>query len=427
MLKKIQLKNFKCFDELSLPLGPLTLLSGFNGMGKSSLIQALLVLRQSYLQGLLERHILSLNGDLIKLGAAKDVLCEHGDGETLGIHLEWNTDYEDKLKEKAKELSFSEQLPFEITGDWNYFYDSFQKMLRHEKPKPELFNGFDEQKHKRIKIQVDHPDSIHKAGAFFSLFNDNFHYLQAERLGSRSSFESSGPLVSRHCQLDTHGELATDFLKVFGEKEVLPGLCYPNASDASSHTLRRQVEVWMNEITPGARIQVESREGMDVVNLRYSFAREMQTANYHRSIHVDFGNAYTLSIFVAILSASPGALILVENPETHLHPRGQTIMGTLMAQAAAAGIQVIVETHSDHVLNGIRIAVRDGRLKPRQTCFHYFTRDNTGEIQISTPVIDNEGRIDHWPEGFFDESVRSLAALSSRRRRERRNKTEQGT
>lgn len=113
---------------------------------------------------------------------------------------------------------------------------------------------------------------------------------------------------------------------------------------------------------------------------------------------------------------------MLENPEAHLHPRGQTTIGKLMALAAAAGVQVIVETHSDHVLNGIRVAVREGLLPPDAAVFHYFSRSEKGEICIDSPRIDAQGKLDNWPEGFFDESVKSLAALSSRRPRQRRAK-----
>jgi len=111
-----------------------------------------------------------------------------------------------------------------------------------------------------------------------------------------------------------------------------------------------------------------------------------------------------LPIIVALLSLPKNGLILLENPEAHLHPKGQTLMGKLMAQVAAAGTQVIVETHSDHVLDGIRLAVFEGLIKPTQTSFHYFDRSEDGKIQLQTPKINAEGRIDNWPAGFFDES-----------------------
>jgi len=117
-----------------------------------------------------------------------------------------------------------------------------------------------------------------------------------------------------------------------------------------------------------------------------------------------------------ILFCMRGGIIL-ENPEVFLHNSMQTLIGKLLAQTVASGHQVIVETHSDHILDGIRIAVMEGLLKPEQTAFHYFFYDKEEEkIKITTPQINTEGRFNQWPEGFFDEAVKNLAALSSRRR-----------
>jgi predicted ATPase len=85
---------------------------------------------------------------------------------------------------------------------------------------------------------------------------------------------------------------------------------------------------------------------------------------------------------VACLAASPGSLLLLENPEAHLHPRGQTAMAELIARTAAAGAQVIVETHSDHVLNGVRLAVKRRVLTGAQTVVHYVDREPPQEEQI---------------------------------------------
>ncbi|MGO4420267.1 DUF3696 domain-containing protein [Streptomyces sp. MCAF7] len=103
-------------------------------------------------------------------------------------------------------------------------------------------------------------------------------------------------------------------------------------------------------------------------------------------------------------------MVLLENPEAHLHPQGQTQMATLAAAAAAQGAQVIIETHSDHVINGVRLAVKQGRITPRQAVFHYFRGDGTG-VEVVSPRIDSDGMLDQWPTGFFDELENTLDQL----------------
>ncbi|MGK5497420.1 AAA family ATPase [Streptomyces sp. URMC 125] len=99
---------------------------------------------------------------------------------------------------------------------------------------------------------------------------------------------------------------------------------------------------------------------------------------------------------VACLTATPESLILLENPEAHLHPKGQSRMAALLSAAAATGAQLIVETHRDHVLNGVRIAVKQGALQPQDTVVHYFSGNGAG-AEFVTPRIDRDGMLEQWP------------------------------
>jgi len=246
-----------------------------------------------------------------------------------------------------------------------------------------------------------------------SLFSDNFHYLQAERIGPRTVFEKSDSLAREHQQLGTHGEHATYFLEVFGENEICSSkLAF---SGVESQTLNQQVEAWLGEISPGTRLHLTDHLGMDLINLQYSFAREQQVSKrQYRATNVGFGITFVLPVIIALLSSKPGALVLLENPEAHLHPQGQAKMGELIARAASCGIQVVVETHSDHVLNGIRLAVHAGILNPSNVQLHFFQPSKKpGDIskRVISPKIDRHGRIDRWPDGFFDEWDKSSAVL----------------
>lgn len=153
---------------------------------------------------------------------------------------------------------------------------------------------------------------------------------------------------------------------------------------------------------------------MSLVSLNYQFIGGKEVGNKFRPTNVGFGLSYLLPILVAVLSSKPGSLIIVENPEAHLHPQGQTQIGKLLSLAAANSVQVLIETHSDHVLNGARVAVKEKLIDPSVINIAYFT----GEVvedrfkhYVLWPRIDSNGRIDHWPEGFFDEWDRQLTNL----------------
>jgi len=364
MIRALRMQNFKCFENQRFDLGPLTLLSGLNGTGKSSVLQSLLLLRQSYQRGLLQSVGLALNGDLVQLGTARDVFYEGATSPPFGF-----------------DVDFDERLG----ASWSFEYAPEADVVR------------------SVSGPVD--EAVYHA----SLFGDDFHYLSAERIGPRLSFPKSDYWVREHRQLGVSGQYTSHFLSLFGEHKVNKSLAHPREKTL---TLKAQVDAWMGEVSPGIRIEAKSYPDIDFISLHYAFLVGKQVSNSYRSPNVGFGITYTLPVVVALLALPAGALVMFENPEAHLHPQGQVKIGELMARVAGCGIQVIVESHSDHILNGVRIAVRQGILAPEQVRLHFLDRKpDQLSSQVISPQIDPDGRIDHWPEGFFDEWDKSLEKL----------------
>jgi len=367
MIKSISLRNFKCFEMETFELGQLTLLSGLNGMGKSTVLQSLLLLRQSQMNGMLQDVGLELNGNLIRIGTAMDAL------------------YEDAKEER---IEFGLTLSDRTQAQWSFQYDQKSDVMKRE--------------------HSSDPEEIYQS----SLFTDDFHYLQAERLGPRPSYEMSDYMVRQHRQLGVRGEYSAHFLEVYGKQSVLnESVLHPNAQ---SIQLQHQVEAWISEVSPGTRFHLTPHSGMDRLELQYSFLTGEHLSKPFRSTNVGFGLTYTLPVLLALLSSSNSQLILLENPESHLHPKGHFRLGELIALTASGGPQVIVETHSDHVLNGIRIAIKNQKLKADQAKLYFFDREEVnGEVKarINSPNIDKDGRIDFWPDNFFDEWDKALESL----------------
>jgi predicted ATPase len=365
MLSSLTLKNFKPFENQCFSLKPLTLLTGLNSTGKSSVLQSLLLLRQSCLQDdLLDRVGLVLNGDLVSIGTGQDVLFKRAKEDVITLEIGMNND---------------------IKGTWIFDCDRQSDIMR-------------------ISTLSIADAAVYDSG----LFNDNFHYLKAERIAPRNYFQMSDFKVRQHQQIGSQGEFTAHFLAINEYKKIPHSqLSHPSAQ---SDILKSQVEAWLGEISPGTRVDIELHSGMDVVNLQYSY----EDNNFYRSTNVGFGITYTLPIIVAILSATSDTLILLENPEAHLHPRGQSKMGELIALAASCGIQIILETHSDHVLNGIRKAVRHNKLEADKVQINYFERylkKGQPTTEIITPRIYPDGGIDKWPDGFFDQAEKDLMEL----------------
>ena len=368
MIRRLLLRNFKCFAERSIPLSPLTLLSGVNGTGKSSVLQALLLLRQSMEQGMLVTGRLALNGELVQVGTASDALYENAEKQEIGFELD---------AEPGGSTS------------WLFRHDPETDVLQADPPPPDV-----------------------KSWLMASIFQPGFQYLSAERIGPRTTFATSDVVVRGLHQVGIQGEFATHYLALNEKRKVAcEKLLHPSAV---SHGLKDQVEAWLDNVSPGTRLRLTPYSGMDLVQLQFQFVSGRDVTRAFRPTNVGFGLTYTLPILVAVLGAQKGALILLENPEAHLHPKGQAAMGEFLARAADAGIQLIVETHSDHVLNGVRLAVARKLLDPGSVALHFFARperDAVSKHEMLSPRMDAHGRIDPWPDNFFDQWDKSLEEL----------------
>jgi predicted ATPase len=219
-------------------------------------------------------------------------------------------------------------------------------------------------------------------------------YVTAERIGPREFYvladPQSAPVVG------PAGEHAVCVLHLGRDAAVNDELALADVPP----TRLRQVEARMRTFFPGCGLAVQQVPNANAVTLGL---RTSDDTDFHRPIHVGFGITQVLPIVVAALSASRGDLLLIENPEVHLHPSGQAQMGQFLSDVARSGVQLIVETHSDHVLNGIRRSVKSGRLTPEQVALHFFRPRSGHGAQVLSPQIDSNGGIDTWPEGFFDQ------------------------
>ena len=351
------------FQGRTDPLSTINGSFGVNGMGKSTVLQSLLMLRQSLISNTIENKGALLNGPLVSLGTADDVLYENADNDdSIGIDI-----YGENETKASFEFKYSK-------GD-------------------------------RVLSNVDYSRQNYKP-----LLMDDFFYLQAERLGPRNSSPCSNYGVQRYNRIGNSGEFCAHLLSINEQ--------HPIGSEMILHEnqplnrLLSQVEAWISEIGQNLQIHLNDYPNMDLTSMNFSFVHNGIPSNNYRASNVGFGLTYSLPIFVSCLICKMDGLILIENPEAHLHPRGQVAMGKFLAKIAANGAQIIVETHSDHVLNGIRIAVKNKLIDPSNVALHFFDR-LSGSLNANrvSPTIDKDGRLNQWPDGFFDSWEKGLAEL----------------
>ncbi|MBA8904173.1 DUF3696 domain-containing protein [Phyllobacterium sp. P30BS-XVII] len=381
MITDISIGNFKCIAEATLRFGSLTLLAGLNGAGKSSVIQSMLSLRQSQKDGSLAGGHISFSGELVDLGTPSDVLHTAANDDVIRISLRDTSIY-------GNFLDFS----YTVSDDRASAIDRFAHLS--------AFNAAAKSPSISLLLSMNMTEQSD---------GPTFHYLNAERVGPRK-FGMMSATRGRHFDLGIHGEFAMHALhthqgKVTFDRDDSRHL------DPLSGRLLDQVVAWLAEISPGVRLALTPVDIADLMVGAFSFAEEGSLPSVDfRSTNVGFGLSYVLPVLVALLGSEKGSLVLLENPEAHIHPAGQTRLGELTAYAAAAGVQIIVETHSDHFMDGVRIAIRNGILSPEDAAFHYFKRTGI-QSTVSSPNIDRNGKLEFWPDGFFDQHRRNTARL----------------
>src|SRR5574341_2383608 len=374
MVDAIALKNFKAFASLKLNLAPLTLFTGINATGKSTVMQALALLRQSNDADVLHEDGFLLNGELVELGTGQDVLHEDYVGRDDPPTIEFTI--------RVGSLNFT----------WSAAYGPEDDLLPLTK-RP-----------------------VRRVGNL-ALFGSGFQYLRADRIVPAVHYPRSYRHAIQQKFLGVQGEHTINYLREY--QDALPAREEAFHPRAKSRRLLDQVNAWMQEICPGVDLQTADLHGTDLVRLHYGFfgTAGLSASHRYRPTNVGFGLTYVLPVVVAFLIAEPGSLILVENPEAHLHPRGQPLMGRMACLASKAGAQVLMESHSDHVLNGVRVAVKDGVLQPSEVAVHYFHRParegehDRARVEVVSPAVGPDGMLSEWPHGFFDEWDRALDDL----------------
>lgn len=384
MLTELYLQHFKCFETLRLPLRPLTVLSGVNGGGKSSVIQALVLLSHTLTRREWSRDLL-LDGPELALGSAGDVLNQRASRRTLTLgastaqqSVAWTFGAEDRRALSVELRS--------VSVDGEAMEVASPESLRWLLPRP-------------WPVHWTGPESVVRRLLRVS-------WITAERVGPRELLPLRDP--ASHDQVGPRGELAAGRLYWHEDLPVREAMRV-GGSPERPPTLFHQVRARMQEFFPGCDLRVAPIEGSSAVSLRL---KSDPKAEFQRPQNVGFGLTQLFPILVAVLDAVEGDCLLIENPEVHLHPRAQQRIGELLALAAASGVQVILETHSDHVINGLRLATKQGRIAPEQVAVHFFAPSPEGEPVLPiSPEIDRDGRLSEWPAGFFDQFDLALSEL----------------
>lgn len=391
MIREIKLENFKCIPQFTFNLNKVNLFTGYNGRGKSSVLQSILMMSQSIKKDRLNSlERLHLNGTLIDLGDFDEILTN--DRITnLGIELVLEND------DKNHHLSFG----YQLSDDDIKVGTICRCIIDHE----DYFdtvggnNNPDTSTPKSVKQFPSYINSI--------LGMSNIHYVAADRLGPVKFVEKLE--VPEFHRVGKNGIFTINTLSTY--KENIPIEMNLDKNDYTEHNLQEAATQWMGYIMGNGYLYVNDGKGKErttTLSLEFQFQSKDSTRSF-QSYNVGFGYSYVLSIIVTALIAKKGNIVIIENPEAHLHPQAQKHIAYMLAKLASRGVQVFIETHSEHIVNAFRLAALKNEYKLSNDDMSIFFFDSDYKIQLLH--IEPSGRIPNWPKGFFDQYQQELAEI----------------
>ncbi len=429
-ITRISVKGFKSLaEECSIEVRPLTILAGANSSGKSSIMQPLLMMKQT-LEATYDPGPLLLDGPNVRFTSADQFLTKF-DGKTtnkfsVGVELKNLISFEETFIRKllseidVSDISYKNEYgnailrPIMTNNDmsaaflmarpsgWTrtYFKNELNAAINNKKPMliVEQNRFFLE-----LKLIIGDDEYATHLNRSFSNAILNLIHLPALRGNPERNYKktSIGPRFPGTFEIYAasiiHNWQANrdPHLHALGAALEVLGLTWKVGA--------RPIDDVSFEVMVGRLIHKKIDDSNDMVSIA----------------DVGFGLSQTLPVLVALLAAEPGQLVYIEQPEIHLHPKAQMAMAQILADAANRGVRVVAETHSSMLLLGVQSLVAEGKLSPDKVKLHWFKRrPEDGVTEVSSADLDKAGAFGDWPEDFssaeMDADIRYIHAAEAR-------------
>lgn len=353
MINRLFVSGLKSIDKVDIEFSKLNILVGTNSSGKSTLIQSILLASQNV-------NIIScpLNGSLVSLGDFREVRNYITNAQEIKVYMELEGgNYNISIVESEGNKEDSSKLISNI----------------HTKKEPL----------EKAKLLLDTKRQLG--------IDNGLYYLSSSRIGHKDIYEKNYSNIYKFGLL---GEYCLHYFEKHKDNILDKTLTkvYP-----LSNTLESQVNYWLEYII-GTELSTSDIKETDKIKANFkSGDRNIRTKN------VGSGISYLVSIIIMCLSIKKGNTIIIENPEIHLHPKAQSKLTEFLVYIANSNRQIIVETHSDHIFNGIRVAVTKEILKKEDYSINFFSLDERNCTKVNNIEVSKRGRILNSPDGLFDQ------------------------
>jgi predicted ATPase len=423
---RLKLHNFKIWkDTGDISLAPVTLLLGANSSGKSSLIQSFLLLRQTALSPNPEVTLnfgVADTNDSVQLGQFNDVLCKHGDDNDIEIEFRWGSSSEQRDTNvyiarytKDKEGKAAIKLVRLQDKDESYWmhearHNSYDLSLGSESSKRASSPEFKPQRSvifppaALIKLK-EHGDRAEKIGLSLIEELSRISYLGPIRQSPQRNYSWSRKMPKT---LGDSGELFAD--AVISSR-------YIDSDFSAKGDLLEKLGYWLNKMDLADGVEIKKVTNFPLYEILLETNGEQINLR-----DVGVGVSQVLPVIAAAYIAPPGTIIIVEEPESHLHPLAQALLAELFVEASSTRqVQFIVETHSEHLFRRLQTLVAKEAVDPKNVQMYFVEREGVN-ARLQDLGLNEFGRVEHWPDKFFGDTTNEIKSqtesLIERKKRE---------
>ncbi len=417
-ISAIAVEGYKSLRQRTeIAVRPLTLLAGPNGSGKSSVMQGPLLLKQT-LEASYDPGALLLDGPHVRFTAAEQLLPRSG-GKTLTHRLAINVRISDG---EMVDVCFEQEpgLGFDVVEMSAARPAGLPMTLRRAMTESEAFRTLPPWEQKMAARLAKRVGAAYRLGV-----NRERCFLRVGTFAvSTGEYEGVGwadPLhhVHRYLRAILHvPALRGNPVRTYRTTAVggeFSGTFEPYVASVINHwqaSRDPRLEQLGNALSMlGLTWKIEAKRIDDTqVELRAGRLGRPTRGGAKDLVSIadmGFGLSQTLPVVVALLTAQPGQLVYVEQPEIHLHPRAQVAFARILAESARRGVHVVAETHSALLLSGVQGLVAEGALSPREVALHWFSQTTDGATCVRSADLDRTGAFGDWPEEFDEDTLRT--------------------